>query len=412
MKRLYWIVGLLLVCAGLALLVRAIAVHPGYVLFAYPGFRYESGLWVFLALLVVLGLALYLLRLLIGLTVTSGGLVNPWSRLHRRRRVRQASREGVIELAEGRWARAQQHLQRAAEDDPQPLMHYLGAARAANHQGLYSERDALLEKALNRQPKAELGIALTHAELQLASGQLLDAAQTLEAMRSRHPRHHLVLRHLQQLYVDTGAWSALLALLPDLRKEKVLVGDALASLERRAWLGYLSTLEQGADEAPEASLQAAWQRLSNDLRHDPELLAVYVERLRGVGAEAQAEEVLLQALKRHYDAHLVRLYGLLHGRDPAKQLQVAEGWLKAHGDDPALHLTLGRLCLHNQLWGKAREYLEASLLLERDPETCAELARLLAHLGDVEQSNQLFQEGLALLDRRLGGSVVVPARVG
>jgi HemY protein len=221
-----------------------------------------------------------------------------------------------------------------------------------------------------------------------------------------------VLRHLQQLYVDTGAWSALLALLPDLRKEKVLVGDALASLERRAWLGYLSTLEQGADEAPEASLQAAWQRLSNDLRHDPELLAVYVERLRGVGAEAQAEEVLLQALKRHYDAHLVRLYGLLHGRDPAKQLQVAEGWLKAHGDDPALRLTLGRLCLHNQLWGKAREYLEASLLLERDPETCAELARLLAHLGDVEQSNQLFQEGLALLDRRLGGSVVVPARVG
>jgi HemY protein len=326
--------------------------------------------------------------------------------------VRQASREGVIELAEGRWARAQQHLQRAAEDDPQPLMHYLGAARAANHQGLYSERDALLEKALNRQPKAELGIALTHAELQLASGQLLDAAQTLEAMRSRHPRHHLVLRHLQQLYVDTGAWSALLALLPDLRKEKVLVGDALASLERRAWLGYLSTLEQGADEAPEASLQAAWQRLSNDLRHDPELLAVYVERLRGVGAEVQAEEVLLQALKRHYDAHLVRLYGLLHGRDPAKQLQVAEGWLKAHGDDPALRLTLGRLCLHNQLWGKAREYLEASLLLERDPETCAELARLLAHLGDVEQSNQLFQEGLALLDRRLGGSVVVPARVG
>lgn len=412
MKRLYWIVGLLLVCAGLALLARAIAVHPGYVLFAYPGFRYESGLWVFLALLVVLGLALYLVRLLIGLTVTSGGLVNPWSRLHRRRRVRQASREGVIELAEGRWARAQQHLQRAAEDDPQPLMHYLGAARAANHQGLYSERDALLEKALNRQPKAELGIALTHAELQLASGQLLDAAQTLEAMRSRHPRHHLVLRHLQQLYVDTGAWSALLALLPDLRKEKVLVGDALASLERRAWLGYLSTLEQGADEAPETSLQAAWQRLSNDLRHDPELLAVYVERLREVGAEAQAEEVLLQALKRHYDAHLVRLYGLLRGRDPARQLQAAEAWLKTHGDDPALRLTLGRLCLHNQLWGKAREYLEASLLLERDPETCAELARLLAHLGDVEQSNQLFQEGLALLDRRLAGSVVVPTRVG
>ena len=69
--------------------------------------------------------------------------------------------------------------------------------------------------------------------------------------------------------------------------------------------------------------------------------------------------------------------------------------------DPALLLTLGRLCLQNQLWGKARDYFETSLKLERHPETCAELARLLAGLGDTERSNQLFQEGLGMLDERL-----------
>lgn len=75
--------------------------------------------------------------------------------------------------------------------------------------------------------------------------------------------------------------------------------------------------------------------------------------------------------------------------------------MKLHPDDPSLLLTLGRLCLQNRLWGKARDYLESSLNLQRNPETCAELARLLAGLGDTERSNQLFQEGLVLLDERL-----------
>jgi HemY protein len=64
-------------------------------------------------------------------------------------------------------------------------------------------------------------------------------------------------------------------------------------------------------------------------------------------------------------------------------------------------LTLGRLSLQNRLWGKARDYLESSLRMQRNPEACAELARLLASLGETERSNQLFEEGLGLLDERL-----------
>ena len=68
--------------------------------------------------------------------------------------------------------------------------------------------------------------------------------------------------------------------------------------------------------------------------------------------------------------------------------------------------------LANSLWGKARDYLESSLQVQRNPEACAELARLLAQLGDTERSNQLFQEGLGLLDNRLLASPLpAPARV-
>jgi HemY protein len=404
MRRLIWLVLLLAFAGGLYLLSLAIEADRGYVLFAYKGFRYQSGLWAFLGLLVVVVMLYYLIKLMLRLLLSSTRLANPWSRLHRNRRVRQASEQGMLDLAEGRWARAQRQLTRAAEADNQPLMYYLGAARAASKLGQHEQSDALLERALNKQPQAELAIALTHAELQRNRGDSDAALQTLQAMRERHPGHHLVLRQLQRLYLQRQDWSALLGLLPELRKEKALPAAELDELERETWRGRLAEVGECGLAQGETALQPlskAWNQLSASLRNEPELIATYVEQLRRLGAQEEAEEVLRGALKRGYDSRLARFYGVLCGADPARQLQTAELWLKQHPQDPALLLTLGRLCLQNQLWGKARDYFETSLKLERHPETCAELARLLAQLGELERSNQLLLESLGLLHQGL-----------
>ncbi|MCY1402624.1 Protein HemY [compost metagenome] len=344
-----------------------------------------------------------LVKALIGLVSTSGGVVNPWSRRNRSRRVQLAIEQGQLDLAEGRWAGAQKHLQRAAEAEQQPLLYYLGAARAANELGHYEECDSLLERALERQPQAELAIALSHAQLQMDRGDTEGAQVTLQAMKERHPRNVQVLRQLQRLYQQRGDWPALIRLLPELRKDKALPAAELAELERRAWGENLSLAghQEQQGEAGRQALELAWQQLTAAQRQEPQLTVAYAEQLRQFGAEVEAEEVLRSALKRNYDSHLARLYGLVRGSDSARQLQTAEGWLKQHPEDPSLLLTLGRLSLQNRLWGKARDYLESSLRIERHPEACAELARLLAQLGDTGRSNQLFQEGLGLLDKRL-----------
>ena len=401
MKRLYVIVFLLIAaaaCVGLA-----ISEDAGYVLVAYKNFRYESSLWASLAVLVILWLVIWGIKLLVELFSVSTGLVNPWSRRNRSRRIQLAIEQGQMDLAEGRWVSAQKHLTRAAEAERQPLLFYLGAARAANEQGRYEESDSLLERALERQPQAELAIALNHAQLQVDRADTEGALNTLQAMHERHPHNVQVLRQLQRLHQQRGDWSALIRLLPELRKDKVLPAQELAELERRAWgqnLGLAAQRDTGG-EAGLQSLTLAWQQLTSAQRQEPTLVLAYAEQLRRLGAQSEAEEVVRGALKRTYDSHLVRLYGLLRGNDPVKQLQTAEGWLKAHPADASLLLTLGRLCLQNSLWGKARDYFESSLKLERNPETCAELARLLAQLGDTARSNQLFQEGLNLLDERL-----------
>ena len=401
MKRVYLLAVLAIVIA--AALGIAVAKHSGYVLLSYGSFRYQSGLWAALAGLLAVVAVLWLLRYLVGLVLTSSGVVNPWSRRNRSRRIRLAIEQGQLDLAEGRWASAQRHLHRAAEAERQPLLYYLGAARAANELGRTEDSDNLLERALERQPQAELAIALTHAQLQVDRGDTEAALVTLQAMHERHPHNVQVLRQLQRLYQQRGDWSAVIRLLPELRKDKVLSAAELGELERRAWgenLSLAARREQD-DQTAQQSLERAWQQLTSAQRQEPQLVLAYAEQLRQLGAESDAEKVLRTALQREYESHLARLYGLVRGGDPARQLQTAEGWLKQHPDDPSLLLTLGRLSLQNRLWGKARDYFEDSLRRQRNPEACAELARLLAGLGDTERSNQLFQEGLGLLDERL-----------
>lgn len=400
MKRLYVV---LFVTIALALVVGlGISLSPGYVLVDYPHvFRYQSGLWTTLAALLALVLLGMLLAGLVRLLLTSGKVVNPWSGRNRRRRVQTAIARGQVDLAEGRWASAQKHLKMAAESERYPLFYYLGAARAANEQGLHEESDALLEQALQRQPKAELAIALSHAQLQADRGDSSGALATLEVMHERHPGNTQVLRQLTGICVQRNEWSTVVRLLPALRKHKAMAPVDINALEQRALGERLLPASAEADTGDEAGVDNAWQQLSQSQRQEPALVLSYAERLRRLGASAKAEGVVRGALKRSYDSHLVRLYGVLAGSEPAKSLAFAEGLLKEHPQDPSLLLTLGRLCLQNRLWGKARDYFESSLRQQRNPEACAELARLLAQLGDTRRSNELFQEGLGLLDERL-----------
>ena len=61
-----------------------------------------------------------------------------------------------------------------------------------------------------------------------------------------------------------------------------------------------------------------------------------------------------------------------------------ERWLKDRGEDPDLLLAAARLCLRNELWGKARSYLETVISLRPTPEAYREYGALLTQLGEAD----------------------------
>ena len=87
----------------------------------------------------------------------------------------------------------------------------------------------------------------------------------------------------------------------------------------------------------------------------------------------------------------------MQGADASKQLKRAEGWLKDHGEDPDLLLAAARLCLRNELWGKARSYLETVISLRPSPEAYQEYGSLLNQMGEAGAAADAFADGLGMV---------------
>ena len=385
-RRLVALVLVLLVAVVAMIMIEA---DPGYVLISYGLTTVESSLWVALLLLVAaILLTYYLLRLLRGL-IRSGGSLSRWWRDRREEQARKLSLQGVLNYLRGDWKQSRRDLLQAVDSSPQPAVNYLLAAQASNRLG-DPQRAEQCYLDLETHAAEPLALALSRAAECLGGGDYPRAVAELERVAELAAGNVLWLTLVKDAYFGAGRWAALAALLPQLKKNSVLAADA----QRELALRVRRELLREAGHNGLAALESAWSTCPEELRRDSAILACYAAQLLANQAHEAAEKLLQKALNREWQPQLLRLFGLAQGRDPRRQLEVAEGWLQQHPDDAQFLLCLGRLALRNELWGKARSYFESSQRLQPSAETCAELARLLFHLGEREDSARCYREGL------------------
>ena len=63
--------------------------------------------------------------------------------------------------------------------------------------------------------------------------------------------------------------------------------------------------------------------------------------------------------------------------------------------DPHVLLCLGRLCKAEQLWGKAKEYLEQGVELMPSQAVYQALGEVLAELDEKEAATECYKKGLS-----------------
>ena len=381
------IVALVLVVGGLV--AHLLLADPGYV-------AIRLGRWLFETTLPVLALMLaagHLAVVALSRTFASRRRIAQLRAERRRRKARDDTQRGLVELAAGQWKNAEELLSRAATEADSPAANYLVAARAADLLDAIERRDEWLARAQDEAPEARVAALITLAEMQMRRGHDEAALQTLEQLDASGDLNSRGLELMARLCQKLGRNERLRELGPRLLSAKELPADQVNELLAQV---RLAEIRAAGDSANQSALEKAWSDLPRAVRKLPQSIVTYARAAMACQDHPSAERVLRELIDATGDVAAARLYGDLVLPDPLVPLDRAEGWLRQRPDDAELLATCARLCLRAELFGKARSYLEASLARRPSAENSLILAELLEQMGDHQAATSWLRKAAAL----------------
>lgn len=365
----------------------------GRVVFTFGEWTVQSSLSLFVLVLFLLIIASYFLLRFISGVIHMPASYARWQEHRRYRKSEQALSRGFLSLMEGDWRDAEKKFSKGSRYASHPAINYLLAARAAQQQGEVERRDHYLRLAHEDAGGTSVAVGLTQAELQMNQNQTEQAYATLRHLASESPSQDQVKLMMLETSSELKDWQQSLELLQDLEGKGVMPLERIRAKQLEVHAGLLRNAGESGDRE---RLEREWRAIPKKLQSELYLIEVYVnERLRFEDT-GDCEKLLRRVLKKRRDSALVRLYGLVEGEAPDKQLRFAEKLLGPHSRDAVLLLTVGRLARRNGLWGKARSCFEESIEVHAYPETWHELATLLEQEGDHEAASRCYQQGLGL----------------
>ena len=383
-----WVLAMFALAVGLSL---AAHLNDGYVILVFPPYRAELSL----NLAILLGIAGFVLGYLL-LRLVMHTLRLPLHvrafRLRRRSEKGQAAMLTALQaLFEGRFARAEKSAGEAYELGQAPALSALIAARAASELRQLERRDQWLARAERHDSDARQARLAVQASLLLDDRRYEDALAALQELYQSGPKRIATQRMLMKAHQRLGHWEEVKRLATILGKRGALAEIAAVQLRITA---QIEALRQQAGDA--ARLAACWQRTEDQL--DTRVARTAAQLFIAHGDCTRAHQILAAALDAQWSEELVLLYGECPGSDVLAQIERADKWLKLRPRDRALQLTLGRLCLQQELWGKAQSYLDASLSEGPSRSAHVALAQLYERIGKQDDANRHYR---ASADARL-----------
>ncbi len=395
MSGLFWLLVVFAAAIALALIGRS---ETGYVLFIYPPYRVEISLVLF-AIVALGGFALlYFASRLAHQVFALPVRVRAYRARRRQGRAQGALIASLQAYFEGRYARAEKDAARAYAGGSAPGLAALIGARAAHRLRDFDARDRWLDRADGAGDAVRVARTLTRAELALEERDFESARDILRGLPSAESKgavgQHLLLRAER----GVGNWEAVERMATQLAKQDAI---SPAFAEEARIQAAVELLKRDAGERK--TLEARWRGLSERERTHPRVAEAAARRATGLGATALAREIVEKSLAQEWSHTLVLAYGDVPALEPAEhiaearaRIERAERWLHERPEDPSLLATLGRLCVHAELWGKAQSYLEASLSLEESRAAHLDLARLSERLEREADAQRHYRRAAEL----------------
>ncbi len=383
MRWLVWLLLIMSLAMGASLLLGS---NEGYVLIVWPPYRLELSLNLLLILIALSFTGLHLGLRLVQYTKSLPASVKAYKEEQRIKNGHAAMLEGLHSLLEGRYTSAERSASKALDLGADPGLSTLIAARAAHKLKHKSQRDYYFAEAERMAPQNSVARLLSQAELHLDDRQYNLALNALHKLDKIEPKYPPALRLEMKVQLRLGHWEQVLAILGHLEKRNAIEIWELNEIRQQV---HINLINRMADDA--ASLTSYWKKLTDEEKLNSRIAYVAAQAFITLGNGNLAAEIIEMSLTKRWDSLLAGILGDCITDNPAKQLQQAEFWLLSHEADANLLFSLGNMCVHLDLWGKAQSYLEASISVEASAKAHIALARLLEGRGETEAANQQYR---------------------
>ncbi len=388
MKYLLWILGLF----AAAVALTTAAHNSAFVLLVYPPYRIELSLTLFIVLLLLAFVFGYGLVRLINTVVQLPTHVKKFRQEGAQAKNRELLDEELGAFFEGRYAAAEKAAVRAMESGDTSALHPIIAARSAHELREYKKRDAYLSAAEGKTIGDSTMRLMTASKFMLDQRDPSGALTALQELRDSGVKGHLGMMSLElKAHQQAGNWDEVLKVLDKLEKRASIDATLAAQFRQQAWL------EKIHQQQDLAGLILCLKNIPADFKRRSKIAATAARALMQHGGCPLAQQLLSDSLNAQWDSELVALYGDCQTGDVVAEIEQAEKWLNQHKQDAGLLLTLGKLCLHQKLWGKARNYLDASTSIAPSHAAYTALGQLAERLGKSDEAFKYYQRAMELV---------------
>jgi len=385
MRGLFWVLGAFALAVAVSLAFRP---GDGYVLLVLPPYRIDFSIGLAVIMLFAGFFIVYGLVRLAVHTARLPGYVRRFRARQKQEKAQGALLGALQAWFEGRFSRAEKLATAAWDLGASPAATSLIAARAAQRVRDRDRRDLWLSRADQAGREWRQATLATRGELLVEGRDFDHASDVLRDLHDSGAKHIATLQMLLRSEQGLGHWEEVVRLARLLEKRSGLPPEATESV---ILTGQLALLKKKTHDP--AALAAYWAGIPERERSRPQLAEAAAKAFMQLGDCRSAHRIIEDAIALNWSAPLVYLYSECQDDDALARLEKAEAWLKERPRDGVLLLTLGRLCVQRELWGKAQSYLEASLAVRPTRAAHIVLAQLFDRIGRPHDANRHYRAG-------------------
>lgn len=368
-----------------------LAGHQGYVFIRTDNYDITTSVTSLVLCFILLQFVLLFLGWCYRRFMSTTSRTKGWVSGRKYHKAHSQTQKAFLKLAEGDFDQVEKLMSKHADFSQQPVINYLLAAEAAQQRGDEHRTHQYLNRAAEVAGSDQLPVDITRVRIQLAEDEVYAARTGIDKLLDQAPRHPEVLRLAEQAYLRSGAYQALIELLPVMAKVQLHNEDELEALKLKAYKGLMNQCiaENGSD-----GLKNWWKMQPRKVRHETALQSFLAEHLIECDDMASAEKIIIDGLKQQYDERLLLLAPRLRTDKPESLEKVLKHLIKQSGATPLLNSTMGQIALQHAQWESAEAYFKAALAQRFDTHDAAWLADALDKLHKAEDAAKIRQEAL------------------